>query len=726
MWKSCARGLDLITKPEKSAYRDAVLARRVAGSVYRHLPQGRRVRVFNRDEGDWFPTSTPPEMPPRAPTAVPLYRKANGGHFAEWLCLDLDVGKHGAREVWRDAALLVGLADSIGLNWFADWSTSEGVHFYARIGGPRSWEEVAALQRRLVGSELFPTLDRSVMSGRAAMLTLPGSSNKNGDGYRALLHNRARLVRAIRRVPDSDVWRRLQTEVGRLPAPAIRLVLPLQSASTENAPYPYVKTLDQRANTPGARGDSCRYLGPGVQAGSELEDAEVGSLGADVVRMRPALRQTASTGTYEAGRYDSDSEARFAVIVGLRRAGWTLEGLRRALSAGQEDVAGYAALALNGKHGDDVPAIAERDWHAAEQLANTDRWFGRSPRTAEVPLRRPVGRWLAYGRRVVADSPRRYELEAVLEGIARIATHKGKTFAGSYRYVAMSSGIGAYTTSYRLVRELEELGLLVATNRHRRTARQPTWWTLDVPRGIRVEAAQSVPRLAPMWTDECLGWRARALWNLMNGGLCTMQALEQELGVSRPTLRTQLAGLDAAGVAKREGKSRWCATEPDGAGDAARQAYERWRAAADELARDSKAHAATYDNPSLRRRRTAPTPSDEWRIADRAFENALWELRDLRPYLTHLVEFGEADECASARKELEGLVANVERARVAKKAVEGRRRPDRRFLTDEELRELITRTLGRRTLLWERVDLDEVRATGKVIDRETGEVLCVL
>lgn len=483
-----------------------------------------------------------------------------------------------------------------------------------------------------------------------------------------------------------------------------------------------------------------------------------------------------------------DSRERFRYVGYARELGWSQSHFLQEVGREGSPVAGYAALALNGKHGDDLARILGDDWRRSKEQ---DRERGRTPtaswsstptsRAAEVTLPPDIGLWAGYAFAAIRPSRRRYELGALVEAFARIAAREGRRFEGSYRYLAVQSGVCRHEHVYSLALELEGLGVVVATNRgERATESEPTRWALL---GEGDALAPSVPVLVPIWISVALGWRCREVWRVLCSGVTEMKHLDLALGIDRDTLRPELERLEGRGLARRTGNGRWVRWVGLSMENAT--GTEGDREALDAIAAEYRKVRATfkknnYRNVGTRTESERPGPSQELAEAQSAYDQAVQELVDWSSHLRIAISYGVTDEQQAAVEQLAELEAAVEGARGAKNAaaatprrreaqaaqekvpekanarrpgrpididagkrrvermrllVEQERR-DRRLrrresrdwtgLTNERLVQLIEDSLGHPVLDSTEIDLDQVRATGEVVDQETGEVLCVL
>lgn len=483
---------------------------------------------------------------------------------------------------------------------------------------------------------------------------------------------------------------------------------------------------------------------------------------------------------------DDDSRERFRYIGYAREQGWTLGRFLTEVRTSNSSVARYERLAMNGKHGNDLERVVADDWRRSEKQDRergrtpTESWSPPTSRTAAVTLPSDIGRWLTAALTMTGGCRRRVELEALLEGFGRIAATEGREFEASYRHLAVKAGFRRFEHAYDLAVELERLGIVEATNRDEREEPDPTQWAL---RGGSRDAVLSVPVLVPIWTTVALGWRCRALWRLLRSGVTEVKDLKTGLGVASDTLRADLERLEGRGLACRTGSGRWVRwiglplENATGVGGD----EEAW----EKVAAGFKQERATfkkngYQNMGTRTESERPGPSQEWIEARSAYDQAVQELVDWSSHLRTAISYGVTAEQQAAVEQLAELEAAVEGARAAKNAaaniprrgeaqaaqeqvpekanarrpgqpidiaagkrrvermqllVEQERR-DRRLrrresrdgtgLTNEGLVQLIEDSLGHPVLDSTVIDLDLVRATGEVVDQETGELLCVL
>ncbi|MCK6210568.1 hypothetical protein KZX45_08430 [Georgenia sp. EYE_87] len=210
---------------------------------------------------------------PSAPAAVRLADKHGCIHT---LCLDLDVGRHGAQQVEADRRTLSAWLDSFGAKYVTDRSPSGGHHIYVPLAGPvpyrDAWEVVRALR------SIAPSLDPSVFNSVHGCIRPPGARWKHG-GYQLLLG-------------DID-------EASFI----------LSTRNAESLWLSMWSSLEQERHE----------LGTNEPAAPEPEATQAA---AGVSTTRPffaRLEAVAREGTTEA--YKSRSEARMAVLVGAARIG---------------------------------------------------------------------------------------------------------------------------------------------------------------------------------------------------------------------------------------------------------------------------------------------------------------------------------------------------------------------------------------------------------------------
>lgn len=346
---------------------------------------------------------------------------------------------------------------------------------------------------------------------------------------------------------------------------------------------------------------------------------------------------------------DDDSRERFRYIGYAREKGWSLSHFLTELRDEGSPVARYSALALNGKHGNDLAGIAAADWRRSEERDSARERTshgGAAPRLRprvhnknEVPLSPSIGRWLTHALTRVRESRRWPELEAVLEGFARVAANSGDELLCSYRHLMSEAGFDGLGHLYDLVAELRGFGLVEPQTRTPEQVEEgePTRWALlgeaDTP-------MPSVPELHVAWTTVTAGPRAQALHRLLLLGVRTMSELETELCVSRNTLKTHLGELERRRLARRTGSGRWVEwTGLPLEGAIGVEADEQaWRKVRMGLSRQTR----TFRKNGCKNLGTRP-PSDEWIAADVVLENAVRESSELRTFLSYQLQVGDGN-----------------------------------------------------------------------------------
>lgn len=474
---------------------------------------------------------------------------------------------------------------------------------------------------------------------------------------------------------------------------------------------------------------------------------------------------------------DDDSRERFRYVGYARELGWSQSHFLQEIRREGSPVAGYAALALNGKHGDDLARILGDDWRRSEEQDRERGWVARSSTeqrattttSGDVRLPSDIGLWVTNALAAIQPSRRRYDLGALVEAFARIGAREGRRFEGSYRYLAVQSGVRRHEHVYDLALELETLGVVKATNRGEVTESDPTRWALL---GEGDEATPFVPALVPIWTSVALGWRGREVWRVLCSGVTEMKQLDLALGIDRDTLRPELERLEERGLARRTGNGRWVRWVGLSMENAT--GTESDREALDAVTAEYRKERATFKKNNFRNVGSKPVSerpgsSQELAEAQSAYEQAAEEFVDWSSHLRTVVSYGATDEQEAAREQLAELEQAVERTKerrdaavatprrstekVSEQALEEEKSmtsPRRRLsnadrevgmrqmqrmrrlveiwqMTDQQLVRVIEEALDQSLLDLEiEIDFDLVRTTGQVVNSQTGEVLCIL
>jgi DNA-binding transcriptional ArsR family regulator len=223
--------------------------------------------------------------PPVRPAAVMLY---DADAHCRTLALDFDVAKAGSDTMHADILGTHELLGSSGVSYFTDYSPSGGEHFYIPLQQPlplvRALALVNALSRRFTSLDAGP--HRSALSG---CIRVPGSTHKTG-GTQMLstpLHVAERIARTGN--PETAIAA-LETELR--------------------------DDLQALSSTPSS-----------VEPEIDIPSRSAGSMG-------QALLDTARTGAYDQTRYESPSEARFAVILSAVRSGLSTATITLRMSKG--------------------------------------------------------------------------------------------------------------------------------------------------------------------------------------------------------------------------------------------------------------------------------------------------------------------------------------------------------------------------------------------------------
>lgn len=257
---------------------------------------------------------------PRVPAAVPIYT-ADG--CARVLVVDLDTSKGGRDAVVRDAAAITSLVTRCGGRVICDESPSGGIHIYVPLADPVPFHDARDLALALATQT--PTMDPTPNTNLGhGLIRPPGAAHKMG-GHQTLRGSLAAAYHLARTGNPPQVWTKLTAAL----APDI--------------------TATQRARTKASDVDGTppikRASGPRELTGAYLT--------------------MATTGTWDAGRYASASEARQAIVTSAAWAGHSLAQIAARMTSGTWP--GLAALYARYRPGTRHQALA-RDWTKARAL----------------------------------------------------------------------------------------------------------------------------------------------------------------------------------------------------------------------------------------------------------------------------------------------------------------------------------------------------------------------
>lgn len=282
-----------------------------------------RVRL-SRDGGRSYPSrwERPLGARPSVPAAVRLY---DGSGRARVLALDLDAKLVGRAQVLADCALAVRWLGECGGLPVVDESVSGGRHVYLLLDRARPAEEILPVLRAL--RTVMPSLDPTPMSNPVTGCLRPPGSAHPGGGSQSLVSDWPAAVRAVNVRADERVWAALRARLADL--------RPTVASSSSGAPV-------------------TGLLGDGDGRGAPLADLLAG---------------VAATGVWDAGRYASGSEARYAVLCSLVARGWS----GPAVLAGVESGLWPGLRELYGKYRGRWRKSLLRDWVAAEQAVGNTR-----------------------------------------------------------------------------------------------------------------------------------------------------------------------------------------------------------------------------------------------------------------------------------------------------------------------------------------------------------------
>ena len=593
----------------------------------------------------------------RHPTAVHLY---DAGETAEVLCLDLDArGSYDAADVALQAAELTQLLERCGLRWIADLSTSGGVHVLVRLDRRRPRAELRVLQTEL--RRRYPTVDPAVMSGAAAMLTMPGSVCKPRPGDSELHHRRllgpdpaARLTDWLSGPSKPAAWTALLEHLG-LPGD-------LRMFTTET---------NERIPRGRPAGDGDPEGTPTGLPGVPTELAEA----AFPVRRWPVQRQItlspdavpaavaelARTGVHHSG---DRSRGAWAVVCAVIETGWSRENWIARVSSWPQ-LAGYAVL--RGHKGADLAAVAAAEWDRAWAKGVRPLAGSRAVRliSGEVRLPVEVGAWVgaAYEVLDLARGTKALRIDAaanvraLVEGITRLAAERGTEFHQALRGMGAVAGLSRSGVEH--ARDwLRAQGLLVTEARRpdltRREVGEEDWtkWSLVVPDGVTAEPVGAVPILEPLWA--ALGWVHRDVWAAAWRAE-SLGELAVEVGIgNRGTLNSYLSRLVEVGLYRPVPRKLGVAVPLIELDDGS---YENlcgeWRTLSEALRADNwgsvMARQAEHGaGETVVRLREVPEIDAAWRARDAARE--AWV--DLSDYAAHVARRGDVLDVTDAEVEL--------------------------------------------------------------------------
>lgn len=361
---------------------------------------------------------------PNQPAAVLIYDNAGS---ARTLCVDLDTSKGGREAVERDFSSLRAILSRVGAKFFADRSPNGGHHVYVPLAQPLPLHEARAVVQELAAR--LPTMDPMPMLGiDSGCIRPPGAWHRSG-GHQQLIGSLTDAWRATQERTSAASWDRFIGEI----EPAVAIA---------------------------AAGD-------------------VDETSADVEQLRPLGRHTepdaayqaiARTGDYDAGRYDTPSEARQGVIWATVAAGWSFQEVAVRLADGRW--AGLAAMygryRPNSRHGAVV-----RDWNRAVSFEKNRRETTRKGSVRVGPTREPkthgagvheqIRSWLN-GVELVFDENRRDDLaaRAVLMALAEAAQKTASlTVEFGNRSLAIATGLNPRTVGKCLNRLVEDENPLI-------------------------------------------------------------------------------------------------------------------------------------------------------------------------------------------------------------------------------------------------------------------------
>jgi hypothetical protein len=274
-----------------------------------------------------------PETLPAAPAAVLIFDKRSQ---ARCLVLDFDSKVLGTQQVFLDSLHAVELASRAGLSAFIDESPNGGRHVYLPLQVPISADDALAAARAL--RMVLPSLDVAPLSNPATgAIRPPGSAHPSG-GHQVLVTSLADAVGAVLIPGSPTAWARFLRLLPHSPA----------------------------VGAPRAHGASSApvFTGAGTRPAQEPYNA--------------MLR----TGLYDATRYPTPSEARFAALCHLLRRGWSERDVALAAVDGRFP----GLLSLFTKHASPLRALSSELTRASEKLSSAlDRPLDRTSHTRVHP-----------------------------------------------------------------------------------------------------------------------------------------------------------------------------------------------------------------------------------------------------------------------------------------------------------------------------------------------------
>ncbi|MFE9235196.1 MarR family transcriptional regulator [Cellulosimicrobium funkei] len=392
-----------------------------------------RIGTVRADRSVDYPTRGERKLTLARPVSPAAVRVYGDDGCCRALFLDLDAkGRHGAADVERDEAVLQHILAVAGLRSFTDIAPTGGRHIYVPLAKRLPFEVAREIVEAL--ARHAPTLDpgphRSVRTG---CIRTPGSAHGAG-GYQTLTSSLSSAVDMLRR-PNTP------TTLAEL-----RGILAADIAAVRA----------QRAS-----------LAVPPEAGTFPQGAAPNKLSARVAAI-------ARNGIWDAGRYDSPSAARQAVITACVRAGWGITDVQRRIGDGTwPALAGMYARYSPGRR----LASLRADWLKAQAfIARTPLSTepGNEPRNHSVHISNtsaPLSQggadhgWIRTWRAAVSTYetvrlPGRhwYTARFLLRAIGEAAHKSGSKYVG-FGCRSLAEACGAdYTTVSVLLHELQRAG----------------------------------------------------------------------------------------------------------------------------------------------------------------------------------------------------------------------------------------------------------------------------
>jgi DNA-binding transcriptional ArsR family regulator len=249
---------------------------------------------------------------PSVPAAIYIY---SGLGDTRLLAADFDVSRAARRgaddpaaQVAADARGFTELIQRCGGRVFSDGSPNGGQHAYVLWAAPIGYDEMRRVAMAL--ARRFMSLDPKPMTGRRhGIIRPPGSRHRSG-GFQALLSPLSHARRCIDEPNIAATWQSL-----------VQALAPeLAAVDAADAPLPPFDT---------------GHPDPSARAAVDPSGAPwLPRPGGPLPHLRADLELSAVTGWWDAARYDSPSEARFAILCSAAARGWQLSDLAARIRSG--------------------------------------------------------------------------------------------------------------------------------------------------------------------------------------------------------------------------------------------------------------------------------------------------------------------------------------------------------------------------------------------------------